>query len=132
MKGRITYWVITALFAMMMAGSAFAYLSGDPTMVETFRHLGYPDYFRVLLGLAKVIGVLALVAPFVPRVLREWAYAGFVFTLVAAAISHAASHDAAGHIAGAIVALGMVGASYALQRYRNVATPAANQSASVA
>ncbi len=50
------------------------------------RQLGYPDYFLVLLGVAKVLGVIAILAP-VPRVLREWAYAGFTFNVVSAFVS---------------------------------------------
>ena len=77
----------------MMTGSALGYLTGSKQMVEAFRHLGYPDYFRRMLGVAKLSGVLALVAPRVPGVVREWAYAGFGITMVAAVISHLASGD---------------------------------------
>src|SRR6266700_6633837 len=82
-------WIIP----LMMTGSALGYLTGSKQMVEAFRHLGYPDYFRRMLGVAKLSGVLALVAPRVPGVVREWAYAGFGITMVAAVISHLASGD---------------------------------------
>jgi hypothetical protein len=51
-------------------------------------HLGYPDYFRVFLNVMKVLGAIALVVPFVPKVVKEWAYAGFTFSLLAATFSH--------------------------------------------
>lgn len=119
MKAKIAYGTVTGLFSLMMLGSSFAYLSGAPQMVEAFRHLGYPDYFRVMLGVAKIVGGLALVLPYTPRVAREWAYAGFGFTLVAAAVSHVASGDPAGTMAGPVVALVLLTASYRLRRRGN-------------
>jgi hypothetical protein len=93
MKLKIAYWAITGLFCLMMASSGVMYLSGHPVPMEGFRHLGYPDYFRPLLGAAKLLGAVALLAPMVPRTLREWAYAGFVINLVSASVSHYASGD---------------------------------------
>lgn len=55
--------------------------------VEGIRHLGYPDYFRVMLTVFKVAGALALVLPFVKGRIKEWAYAGFGFTMLSKAIS---------------------------------------------
>jgi len=63
----------------MMTYSAYAYLT-QPAMAEGFRHLGFPDYFRVELGIAKLLGAIVLLAPLATR-LMEWAYAGFVFHL---------------------------------------------------
>ena len=74
-----------------MAGSAYAYLTA-PAMRQSFRHLGYPDYFRVELAVAKLLGVALLLAPVGARP-KEWAYAGFAFTLVAAFVAHAAVGD---------------------------------------
>ncbi|NOT58948.1 MAG: DoxX family protein [Acidobacteria bacterium] len=108
MKYKIGYWVVIGLFSLMMAGSALGYLSGSAQMVEAFRHLGYPDYFRMMLGVAKLLGVVALLLPWTPAVLREWAYAGFVFTLVAAAISHGASGDPVGRMIAPLVALALL------------------------
>jgi hypothetical protein len=115
MKLKYAYWGVTALFSLMMAASAVMYLTGAPQVVEGFKHLGYPGYFRPLLGVAKLLGVLALWAP-VPRTLREWAYAGFVITVTSAAVSHAASGDAAGVIVGPVVALALVLTSHQLWR----------------
>ncbi|MBZ4396578.1 MULTISPECIES: DoxX family protein [unclassified Myxococcus] len=95
MKLKVAYWVVTALVSLSAAGSAFMYLTDAPPMVAAFEHLGYPAYFRTMLGIAKVLGVLALWAP-LPRTLREWAYAGFAIDFVAAAVSHTAMGDPAG------------------------------------
>lgn len=108
MKYKIGYWVTIGLFSLMMTGSAVAYLSGSAQMVEAFHHLGYPDYFRKLLGVAKLLGIAALLVPWTPAVLREWAYAGFVFTLLAAAISHGVSGDPVGRIVAPLVALALL------------------------
>jgi hypothetical protein len=59
-----------------------------------FEHLGYPIYLLSMLGIAKLCGAAALVLP-VPRGLREWAYAGFVFELTGATVSHAIMGDRA-------------------------------------
>ncbi len=88
---KITYWVTTVLVALMMTYSGYAYLT-DPTMKQGFVHLGFPDYFRVELAVAKFIGVFVLLAP-VPSRLKEWAYAGFVINFVSAFIAHVASGD---------------------------------------
>jgi len=116
MKARLGYLVSTALFSAMMLASALAYLTGSAQMVQAFRHLGYPDYFRLMLGMAKIAGILALVIPHVPLLIREWAYAGFVITMVAAFISHAASGDPLARMAMPLVALGLVTISRALWR----------------
>ena len=83
----ITYWVTTALFALAIGGSAIADLVQAPAIVEGFGHLGYPVYLTTLLGVWKVLGVVAILAPRLPR-LKEWAYAGVMFELTGAAFSH--------------------------------------------
>lgn len=55
---------------------------------EGIRHLGYPEYFGNVLVLFKIVGVLALVIPMIPKQIKEWAYAGFAFDFVFASISH--------------------------------------------
>ncbi len=104
-KARIGYWATLGIFSMMMTASAVMYLSGNEHVVATFRHLGYPDYFRTLLGVAKLLGVAVLLAPRVPSVVREWAYAGFGITLIAATISHGVSGDAIANVLAPVAAL---------------------------
>ncbi|MGA8937727.1 MAG: DoxX family protein [Acidobacteriaceae bacterium] len=86
---KITYWISTAIPVMVFATTGTMYLFHAPVMVAKFHELGYPLYVLNILGIAKVLGVTALVAPKYPR-LKEWAYAGFVFDLVGAIWSHAA------------------------------------------
>lgn len=109
--GRIT----TGVFAAMMTVSGISFLLAPAPVVETFGHLGYPVYFARLLGLAKLLGVAALLAPRA-GILREWAYAGFTFVLVAAVLSHGLSGDGIGRAAPALLTLGLLLASYFLRR----------------
>jgi hypothetical protein len=85
------YWISTGLFSFAMLSSAYQYLTQEK-MKAAFVHLGYPDYFRVELAVAKVLGIFTLVLP-VNLLLKEWAYAGFTITLLSAFISHLAKKD---------------------------------------
>ena len=87
----IVYWIVTALFCLQMSFTAYAQLS-LPQVAEAFRHLGFPDYFRVELSWAKLLGVVLLLAP-VPARLKEWAYAGFAIDVASAIIAHVAVGD---------------------------------------
>ena len=87
----IGFWTVTALFCLQIGFTAYAQLT-LPQVAEAFAHLGFPDYFRVELALAKLLGVVLLLAP-VPARLKEWAYAGFAITLVSALIAHLAVGD---------------------------------------
>jgi hypothetical protein len=87
----IGYWVVTALFCLQMTFTAYAQLS-LPQVAEAFAHLGFPDYFRIELSLAKLLGVVVLLAPVATR-LKEWAYAGFAFDIISAIIAHFAVGD---------------------------------------
>jgi hypothetical protein len=105
----------TGVFAVMISISGALYVIGPPPIVAAIRGLGYPDYFRQLLGIAKILGAAALVLPRM-RTLREWAYAGFTFDLVAAIASHLMSGEPAAHIAPAAIALALLAGSYSLRR----------------
>jgi hypothetical protein len=83
----IIYWTTTAII-FLFEDVLPALTSHTELAVEGIRHLGYPDYFRVLLTCFKVIGALALIFPLVSGRFKEWAYAGFAFTFISAFISH--------------------------------------------
>ena len=88
-KEKILFWtatIIIALFEGVMPALTFQ----SEMAKEGIRHLGYPEYFGNALVVFKVLGVLALVIPQVPKRLKEWAYAGFTFDFIFATISHAA------------------------------------------
>jgi len=87
----IGFWTVTAVFCLQIAFTAYAQLS-LPQVAEAFTQLGFPAYFRVELALAKLLGVVLLLAP-APAWLKEWAYAGFAITLGSALIAHFAVGD---------------------------------------
>ncbi|PJJ79792.1 DoxX family protein [Mucilaginibacter auburnensis] len=84
---KILYWVFTALFAFMMLGSAIPDIISMPAAVEGIHgKLGYPLYFIPFIGVAKALGAIAILIPGYPRI-KEWAYAGLMFDLIAATYS---------------------------------------------
>jgi len=85
-KTNIIYWVFTGLFAFAMVGSAIPDIMVVPMAVQGFKEIGYPAYLIPFLGVAKFLGVIAILVPGFPR-LKEWAYAGLFFDLLGAAYS---------------------------------------------
>jgi hypothetical protein len=83
---KIIFWVTTMLI-FIMEGVIPAFTSQTELAKEGIRHLGYPAYFGNALVVFKVLGALALVIPQVPKRIKEWAYAGFAFDFIFAAIS---------------------------------------------
>ncbi|PYX95473.1 MAG: DoxX family protein [Acidobacteria bacterium] len=94
MARKVIYWLTTGLVAAMSAFAAYAYLTKSPQAVQGFAHVGYPQQLRVLLGIAKLLGAIALVVPGLPK-LKEWAYAGFTFAWIAACVAHYLAKDGA-------------------------------------
>ena len=83
-KTKILYWTFTGLFAFMMLGSAIPdVLSAQDAVKGMHDGLGYPFYFIPFIGVAKVLGVIAILVPGFPKI-KEWAYAGLTFDLVGA------------------------------------------------
>ncbi|MBV9493200.1 MAG: DoxX family protein [Acidobacteria bacterium] len=119
----IAYWIVTALFCLQMSFTAYAQLR-LPQVAAAFAHLGFPDYFRIELSLAKLLGVLLLLAP-VPRRLKEWAYAGFAIDLASAVIAHVAVSDGPQAWGWAAATLGLWAVSYVLWRRLERSTPVA-------
>lgn len=110
----IGYWVATGLIAFAMGAGGLMDLMQPPELMEGMRHLGYPDYFATVLGLWKVAGAIAILAPGLP-LLKEWAYAGIVFDLTGAAASHAFAGDDAGKVVTPLVLVGIALASWFLR-----------------
>lgn len=111
---KIGYWVATALLALgFLAGGIFD-LGQSPPVVDAMKHLGYPAYLAALLGTWKVLGALAVVAPGLPR-LKEWAYAGMMFDLTGAFVSHAAVGDGADKLFAPLLLLAFLATSWALR-----------------
>jgi len=110
----IVYWITTALLALdLLAGGTLSLLHPSQVLA-TMAHLGYPAYFASILGFWKLLGGIALLVPDFP-LLKEWAYAGICFDLTSAAVSHAASGDAAAEISAPLVFAVLAMASYVLR-----------------
>lgn len=90
-KVNIIFWVSTGLFCAFMLSSAIPNILSSDEWVQLITHLGYPTYILPLLGVAKLLGIIAILVPGFSR-LKEWAYAGFTFDLVGAVYSGIA-HD---------------------------------------
>jgi uncharacterized membrane protein YphA (DoxX/SURF4 family) len=113
-KRLIGFWVATALFCLAMTAGGSMNLMRAEMQKEAMTALGYPDYLMTILGVAKILGVIALLIPGVP-LLKEWAYAGFTFDLLGAAASHAFVGDALAEIIMPLVILAIAAASYWLR-----------------
>src|SRR5579872_5538486 len=94
-RNKIIYWVATIWLALGMAATGGGQLfnakdgQGGADMIT---HLGYPLSLLILLGVWKMLGVIAVLIPKFP-LLKEWAYAGIFFAMTGAVISHIASDD---------------------------------------
>ena len=110
-KDKIIFWTATTIIALL-EGLMPALTSQTELAKEGIRHLGYPEYFGNVLVVFKVLGVLAIVIPQVSKRVKEWAYAGFAFDFLFAAISHGAVDGINGQTFFPLVVLGILAVSY--------------------
>jgi len=85
-KTKTLYWIFTGLFGAFMLFTAIPDIILTPEAVMFMKQLGYPNYFTVFIGVAKALGVVAILIPGYPRI-KEWAYAGLFFDLIGAVYS---------------------------------------------
>jgi uncharacterized membrane protein YphA (DoxX/SURF4 family) len=93
-RNKIIYWVATLWLALGMTSTGVVQFIKMKEEVDLFNRLGYPIYFLTILGVWKILGVVAILIPRFP-LLKEWAYAGFFFAMSGAVFSHFASESAA-------------------------------------
>ena len=108
----ILYWVFNGLLAalMLMSGiQGIMHAQGAVDLIVTKLH--YPDYFILFSAIAKILGVIALLIPGFPRI-KEWAYAGFTFDLVAATYSSIAVGEPVNHWIFMFIFIALVAAAY--------------------
>jgi len=98
----IWYWIITGLLSFCIFFGGLTQALQLKQTVDGFKPLGYPTYFISLIGIWKMLGVIAILLPKF-RLLKEWAYAGLFFTMTGAVISHIASNDVKAQIIAPIV-----------------------------
>src|SRR5256885_9280947 len=113
-RAQTIYWTTTAIVCAVMVFSAINFNLKNPVgpMKGAFAHLGFPDYFRIELTVAKTLGVLALLIPSIPSKAKEFAYAGFAITLVSASIAHVSSDDPLLFVIDPLLFLGALVTSY--------------------
>ena len=92
-RNKIIYWIATAWLALGMGSTGVVQLLKMKEEGKLFTHLGYPVYLMPILGVWKILGVIAVLVPRFPLV-KEWAYAGFFFAMSGAVISHIIVGDA--------------------------------------
>ena len=108
---KIIYWITTSII-FLFEGVMPALTSHTEVAVEGIRHLGYPDYFRVMLTVFKVIGSLALILPFVKARYKEWAYVGLGISMISAFVSNWAVDGLSGVTFFPLVVLAILVTSY--------------------
>jgi hypothetical protein len=121
-RNKIIYWISTIWLALgMLATGTLQLLKVQaegalaPPGVYGITHLGYPVYFLTILGVWKVLGVVALLIPKFP-LLKEWAYAGFFFAMSGAAFSHIAIGDPTNEIFPSLLLLILTVVSWYFRR----------------
>jgi hypothetical protein len=110
-KDKIIFWTATIIIALF-EGVMPALTSQTELAKEGIRHLGYPPYFGNALIVFKVLGVLVLIIPQVPKRMKEWAYAGFAFDFIFATISHGAVDGISGQTFMPLVIFAILAVSY--------------------
>ena len=91
-KKLIWYWIVTILLSFCLFTGGLVQALQLPQVIQGFKPLGYPTYFISLIGIWKMLGIIAILVPGF-KLLKEWAYAGLFFTMTGAVISHLASND---------------------------------------
>ncbi|MCW3071292.1 MAG: hypothetical protein JWO44_1182 [Bacteroidetes bacterium] len=110
-RNKIIYWIATAWLSLGMVSSGMVQLLKVKEEADMFTHLGYPLYFLTILGVWKMLGVIAVLIPKFPLV-KEWAYAGFFFAMSGAVFSHLAAEDGAKEFFGPVLLLILTAVSW--------------------
>jgi uncharacterized membrane protein YphA (DoxX/SURF4 family) len=100
-RNKIIYWIATIWLSLGMVSTGAVQLlklkGNGPGSLDSMTHLGYPAYFVTILGISKILGVVALLIPKFP-LLKEWAYAGFFFMMSGAIYTHAVAGNSMSEI----------------------------------
>lgn len=110
-RNKIIYWIATIWLSLGMVSTGIVQLMRIQEEVDVFAQLGYPAYLMTILGVWKILGVVAILIPRYP-LLKEWAYAGFFFAMSGAVFSHFAVGDEALHYFGPVLLLVLIAASW--------------------
>ncbi len=111
--GKIIYWIATIWLSLGMFSTGIMQLMKKPGQggIDMIAHLGYPVYLLIILGIWKILGVIAILVPKIPLI-KEWAYAGFFFAMTGAFFSHIAVHDPAIELFPSVLLLILISISW--------------------
>ena len=84
LKQNLFYWLPNGILLLLMVGSGIMYFFNAEEVAKVFVQMGYPVYTMYFNAAAKILGGIAIVAP-VPRFLKEFAYAGYLYIMLLAA-----------------------------------------------
>ncbi|MBO9204174.1 MULTISPECIES: DoxX family protein [Niastella] len=101
-RNKIIYWIATLWLSLGMVATGIVQLIQNKEEAAMFSRLGYPMYLLTIIGVWKMLGVIAVLVPKFPLV-KEWAYAGFFFVMTGAVFSHLAIADAPKELFGPIL-----------------------------
>lgn len=110
-RNKIIYWIATVWLALGMTATGIVQLLRTEDELAKMTQLGYPAYFLLIIGAWKILGVIVLLIPKFP-LLKEWVYAGFVFTMTGAVISHIAAGSSTSEIFGPLLLLVLTAVSW--------------------
>ena len=117
-RNKIIYWIATVWLSLGMTATGIQQLlklqqegAVAPPGVYGIKELGYPVYFLTIIGVWKILGVVAVLIPKFP-ILKEWAYAGFFFLTTGAIFSHAATGNSVNEILPSLLLLALTAVSW--------------------
>lgn len=117
-RNKIIYWIATIWLSLGMTATGIQQLlklqqegAVAPPGVYGIKELGYPVYFLTIIGVWKILGVVAVLIPKFPM-LKEWAYAGFFFLTTGAIFSHAATGNSVNEILPSLLLLALTAVSW--------------------
>ncbi|RBQ06213.1 DoxX family protein [Pedobacter miscanthi] len=98
------YWIATIIFALMMIMDGFGGITQQEAGKEVFKHLGYPMYLLIIVGIAKLLGAISILQNKYVAI-KEWAYAGFAINFIGAFASRAFAGDGVSLLIPPVIAL---------------------------
>ncbi|GEO05765.1 membrane protein [Adhaeribacter aerolatus] len=110
-RNKIIYWVATIWLSLGMVSTGVVQIMQLEEEVQKMNTLGYPMYFLTIIGIWKLLGVVAILLPKIPLV-KEWAYAGFFFLMSGAIFTHLAVQDGAAEYFGPALLLLLTAVSW--------------------
>lgn len=110
-RNKIIYWIATIWLALGMASTGIVQIIKMEEEVDMMTQLGYPVYFLTIIGIWKILGVIAVLIPKFP-LLKEWTYAGFFFLMTGAVFSHLIVGDGVKELFGPALLLVLTAVSW--------------------